>query len=154
MVDEIDSKILTLLQKDGKMTFKEIANELDLTTTPVYERIKKMEKNGVIQSYKAIVDRRKLGLQLLVFCNVSLKEHQASFLDNFENDIVNFPEVISCYHIAGMYDYLIQLTVKDMDEYQVFISKKIANINNIAKVQSSFVMTEVKTNQDLPTSVI
>ncbi|MBG16563.1 MAG: AsnC family transcriptional regulator [Crocinitomicaceae bacterium] len=154
MVDEIDSKILTLLQKDGKMTFKEIANELDLTTTPVYERIKKMEKNGVIQSYKAIVDRRKLGLQLLVFCNVSLKEHQASFLENFENDIVNFPEVISCYHIAGMYDYLIQLTVKDMDEYQVFISKKIANINNIAKVQSSFVMTEVKTNQDLPTSVI
>ena len=154
MVDEIASKILTLLQKDGKMTFKEIANELDLTTTPVYERIKKMEKNGVIQSYKAIVDRRKLGLQLLVFCNVSLKEHQASFLENFENDIVNFPEVISCYHIAGMYDYLIQLTVKDMDEYQVFISKKIANINNIAKVQSSFVMTEVKTNQDLPTSVI
>tara|TARA_B100000401_G_scaffold159389_1_gene106500 strand:+ start:1315 stop:1779 length:465 start_codon:yes stop_codon:yes gene_type:complete len=154
MVDEIDSKILTLLQKDGKMTFKEIANELDLTTTPVYERIKKMEKNGVIQSYKAIVDRRKLGLQLLVFCNVSLKEHQASFLENFENDIVNFPEVISCYHIAGMYDYLIQLTVKDMDEYQVFISKKIANINNIAKVQSSFVMTEVKTNQDLPTSFI
>ena len=154
MIDEIDSKILTLLQKDGKMTFKEIANELDLTTTPVYERIKKMEKNGVIQSYKAIVDRRKLGLQLLVFCNVSLKEHQASFLENFENDIVNFPEVISCYHIAGMYDYLIQLTVKDMDEYQVFISKKIANINNIAKVQSSFVMTEVKTNQDLPTSVI
>ena len=113
-----------------------------------------MEKNGVIQSYKAIVDRRKLGLQLLVFCNVSLKEHQASFLENFENDIVNFPEVISCYHIAGMYDYLIQLTVKDMDEYQVFISKKIANINNIAKVQSSFVMTEVKTNQDLPTSFI
>ena len=154
MIDEIDSKILTLLQKDGKMTFKEIANELDLTTTPVYERIKKMEKNGVIQSYKAIVDRRKLGLQLLVFCNVSLKEHQASFLENFENDIVNFPEVISCYHIAGMYDYLIQLTVKDMDEYQVFISKKIANINNIAKVQSSFVMTEVKTNQDLPTSFI
>ena len=154
MIDEIDSKILTLLQKDGKMTFKEIANELDLTTTPVYERIKKMEKNGVIQSYKAIVDRRKLGLQLLVFCNVSLKEHQASFLENFENDIVNFPEVISCYHIAGMYDYLIQLTVKDMDEYQVFISKKIANINNIAKVQSSFVMTEVKINQDLPTSVI
>ena len=154
MIDEIDSKILTLLQKDGKMTFKEIANELDLTTTPVYERIKKMEKNGVIQSYKAIVDRRKLGLQLLVFCNVSLKEHQASFLENFENDIVNFPEVISCYHIAGMYDYLIQLTVKDMDEYQVFISKKIANINNIAKVQSSFVMTEVKTNQDLPTSII
>lgn len=154
MVDEIDNKILTLLQKDGKMTFKEIANELDLTTTPVYERIKKMEKNGVIQSYKAIVDRRKLGLQLLVFCNVSLKEHQASFLENFENDIVNFPEVISCYHIAGMYDYLIQLTVKDMDEYQVFISKKIANINNIAKVQSSFVMTEVKTNQDLPTSFI
>ena len=91
-----------------------------------------------------IIDRKKIGLQLLVFCNVSLKEHQAEYLENFENDIVNFPEVISCYHIAGMYDYLIQLSVKDMDEYQVFIAKKIANIKNIAKVQSSFVMTEVK----------
>ena len=117
MIDQIDSAILSLLQKDGKMTFKEIASELDLTTTPVYERIKKMEKNGIIQHYKAIIDRKKLGLQLLVFCNVSLKEHQASFLENFEKSIVDFPEVISCYHIAGMYDYLIQLTVKDMDEY-------------------------------------
>ena len=152
MIDEIDYSILALLQKDGKMTFKEVANELNLTTTPVYERIKKLEKSGVIQSYKAIVDRRKLGLQLLVFCNVSLKEHQAEYLENFENDIVNFPEVISCYHIAGMYDYLIKLTVKDMDEYQVFIAKKIANIKNIAKVQSSFVMTEVKPNFDIPIS--
>jgi DNA-binding Lrp family transcriptional regulator len=152
MIDEIDYSILALLQKDGKMTFKEVANELNLTTTPVYERIKKLEKSGVIQSYKAIVDRRKLGLQLLVFCNVSLKEHQAEYLENFENDIVNFPEVISCYHIAGMYDYLIKLTVRDMDEYQVFIAKKIANIKNIAKVQSSFVMTEVKPNFDIPIS--
>lgn len=152
MIDEIDYAILTILQKDGKMTFKEIANELNLTTTPIYERIKKLEKSGVIQSYKAIIDRKKLGLQLLVFCNVSLKEHQAEYLENFENDIVNFPEVISCYHIAGMYDYLIKLTVKDMDEYQVFIAKKIANIKNIAKVQSSFVMTEVKPNFDIPIS--
>ena len=147
MIDQIDCAILELLQKDGKMTYKEVAGELNLTTTPVYERIKKLEKSGVIQYYKAIIDRRKLGLQLLVFCNVSLKEHQAEYLENFENDIVNFPEVISCYHIAGMYDYLIQLTVKDMDEYQVFISKKIANIKNIAKVQSSFVMTEVKNGE-------
>jgi len=147
MIDQIDYAILELLQKDGKMTYKEVAGELNLTTTPVYERIKKLEKSGVIQYYKAIIDRRKLGLQLLVFCNVSLKEHQAEYLENFENDIVNFPEVISCYHIAGMYDYLIQLTVKDMDEYQIFISKKIANIKNIAKVQSSFVMTEVKNGE-------
>ena len=147
MIDQIDCAILELLQKDGKMTYKEVAGELNLTTTPVYERIKKLEKSGVIQYYKAIIDRRKLGLQLLVFCNVSLKEHQAEYLENFENDIVNFPEVISCYHIAGMYDYLIQLTVKDMHEYQVFISKKIANIKNIAKVQSSFVMTEVKNGE-------
>ena len=72
MIDEVDYSILALLQKDGKMTFKEVASELNLTTTPVYERIKKMEKNGVIQSYKAIVDRRKLGLQLLVFWVTSL----------------------------------------------------------------------------------
>ena len=150
MIDPTDKSILALLQKDGKITFKEIASQLNLTTTPVYERIKRLEREGYIKSYKAILDRKKIGLNLLVFCNISLKEHQASFLVQFEKDIKEFNEVIACYHIAGMYDYLIKISVQDMDVYQHFMANKLANIKNIARVQSSFVMTEVKSAVDLP----
>ena len=150
MIDPTDKSILALLQKDGKITFKEVASQLNLTTTPVYERIKRLEREGYIKSYKAILDRKKIGLNLLVFCNISLKEHQASYLSQFEKDIKKFNEVIACYHIAGMYDYLIKISVEDMDVYQYFIANKLANIKNIARVQSSFVMTEVKSAIDLP----
>ena len=150
MIDSTDKLILALLQNDGKITFKEIASQLNLTTTPVYERIKRLEREGYIKSYKAILDRKKIGLNLLVFCNISLKEHQASYLSQFEKDIKKFNEVIACYHIAGMYDYLIKISVEDMDVYQYFIANKLANIKNIARVQSSFVMTEVKSAIDLP----
>ena len=150
MIDSTDKSILDLLQKDGKITFKEIATQLNLTTSPVYERIKRLERGGYIKSYKAILDRKKIGLNLLVFCNISLKEHQATYLAKFENDIQAFDEVIACYHIAGMYDYLIQISVENMDVYQHFIATKLANIKNIARVQSSFVMTEVKSSVDLP----
>ena len=150
MIDSTDKLILALLQNDGKITFKEIASQLNLTTTPVYERIKRLERDGYIKSYKAILDRKKIGLNLLVFCNISLKEHQASYLSQFEKDIKKFNEVIACYHIAGMYDYLIKISVEDMDVYQYFIANKLANIKNIARVQSSFVITEVKSAIDLP----
>tara|TARA_B110000014_G_scaffold245481_1_gene217474 strand:+ start:611 stop:1072 length:462 start_codon:yes stop_codon:yes gene_type:complete len=150
MIDSTDKLILALLQNDGKITFKEIASQLNLTTTPVYERIKRLEREGYIKSYKAILDRKKIGLNLLAFCNISLKEHQAAYLVQFEKDIKDFNEVIACYHIAGMYDYLIKISVEDMDVYQYFIANKLANIKNIARVQSSFVMTEVKSAVDLP----
>jgi len=150
MIDSTDKSILALLQNDGKITYKEVASQLNLTTTPVYERIKRLEREGYIKSYKAILDRKKIGLNLLAFCNISLKEHQATYLVQFEKDIKDFNEVIACYHIAGMYDYLIKISVEDMDVYQHFIANKLANIKNIARVQSSFVMTEVKSAIDLP----
>ena len=150
MIDSTDKSILALLQNDGKITYKEVASQLNLTTTPVYERIKRLEREGYIKSYKAILDRKKIGLNLLAFCNISLKEHQATYLVQFEKDIKDFNEVIACYHIAGMYDYLIKISVEDMDVYQYFIANKLANIKNIARVQSSFVMTEVKSAVDLP----
>ena len=150
MIDSTDKLILALLQNDGKITYKEVASQLNLTTTPVYERIKRLEREGYIKSYKAILDRKKIGLNLLAFCNISLKEHQAAYLVQFEKDIKDFNEVIACYHIAGMYDYLIKISVEDMDVYQYFIANKLANIKNIARVQSSFVMTEVKSAVDLP----
>ena len=89
-------------------------------------------------------------MSLLVFCNISLKQHEATFISKFEKDIQQFPEIIECYHIGGMSDYLIKVVAEDMDAYQYFVAKKLATIDNIGQVQSSFVMTEVKSTADYP----
>ncbi|WP_299440721.1 Lrp/AsnC family transcriptional regulator [uncultured Aquimarina sp.] len=149
-MDKTDRSILNLLQKDGKITIKEIAERLSLTTTPIFERVKKLEREGYIKSYKAILDRKKAGLQLMVFCNVTLNLHQTDYLKKFEKDIQQFPEVVECYHVAGMFDYLIKIYAEDMESYQNFLSNKLASLENISKVQSSFVMTEVKDFSFLP----
>ncbi|MFL1895637.1 Lrp/AsnC family transcriptional regulator [Aquimarina sp. 2-A2] len=149
-MDATDKAILLLLQKNGKITIKEIAERLNLTTTPIFERVKKLEREGFITSYKAMVDRKKVNLQLIIFCNVTLNLHQTDFLKKFEKDIQQFPEVVECYHVAGMFDYLIKIYAKNMEEYQQFLSNKLASLENISKVQSSFVMTEVKTLSHLP----
>ena len=144
MLDDIDKSILQLLQEDGKITIKELAGKLSLTTTPVFERIKRLEREGFIKSYKAILDRKKVGLQLLAFCNITLDQHQSDYLEKFEEDIMKFEEVLECFHVAGMFDYLIKVTAQDMDTYQQFVSRKLASLENIGRVQSSFVMTEIK----------
>ena len=152
MIDAIDRSILRMLQQHSKMTIKEIAGKLNLTASPVFERIKRLEKEKYITSYRAVIDRKKIGLSLLVFCNISLIQHEAASIKKFEKDIQQFPEVIECYHIGGMSDYLIKVVAKDMDTYQHFVAKKLASVENIRQVQSSFVMTEVKTTADLPIS--
>jgi DNA-binding Lrp family transcriptional regulator len=152
MIDAIDRSILRMLQQHSKMTIKEIAGKLNLTASPVFERIKRLEKEKYITSYRAVIDRKKIGLSLLVFCNISLIQHEAASIKKFEKDIQQFPEVIECYHIGGMSDYLIKVVAKDMDTYQHFVAKKLASVENIRQVQSSFVMTEVKSTADLPIS--
>lgn len=144
MPDNTDLAILKLLHHDAKMTIKELSQQLNLSQTPVYERIKKLETEGYLKSYTAVLDTKKLGFTLVAYCNISLITHQRALLEKFESDIQQITEVIECYHIAGMYDYLLKVVVRDMDEYQLFLTRKLASLENIAKVQSSFVMTEVK----------
>ena len=143
-LDATDLRILDLLQRNSKWTTKEIAAQIGMTTTPVFERIKRLEKSGYVDKYIALLNREKLGLNLMAFVNVSLKEHNAVFLEKFVSSIISLPEVMECYHVAGLFDYLLKVIVKDMDEYQHFVSKKLAGLDNIGKVQSSFVMTEIK----------
>lgn len=150
MLDSTDKEILKLLQANGKYTIKEIASKLNLTSTPIFERIKRLENDGYIESYKAILNRKKFGLSLLAFCNISLKSHEANYISKFEKDILQFSEVIECYHVGGMFDYLIKVMVKDMDAYQSFVVKKLASIENLGQVQSAFVMTEVISKTNIP----
>lgn len=150
MADATDLKILKLLEQNAKLTNKEIAAELGLTITPIHERIKKLEREGFIVRYKIEINRKKVGLRLLAFCSVSLKNHQREFIDKFEQDVMHLNEVIECYHIGGMFDYLLKVLVQDMETYQKFVSNKLADLDNIGNVQSSFVMSEIKSSSALP----
>ena len=143
-LDQIDKKILSILSSNSKLGNKEIAAEIGLSITPTFERIKRLERHGVIKNYVAILDKKKIDKGLHVLCQVSLKAHNLDLLVGFEDKIVHLHEVNSCYHIAGNYDYLLSIEVKDMDEYQEFLKQKLASIPNIANVQSSFVMSTLK----------
>lgn len=143
-LDEIDLRILELLQTNSKLGNKEIAERIGLTVTPTFERIKRMERLHIIQSYTAIVNKKAIGKGLKVLCQVSLKAHNLDLLLGFEDEVVHLNEVSACYHIAGNYDYLLTIEVGDMDEYQRFLKEKLASIPNIANVQSSFVMSTLK----------
>ena len=150
MIDSTDKSILKLLQANAKLTIKEIGQRLNLSATPIFERIKRLEKTNYIHSYRATINRKKIGLSLMVFCDISLNQHEASYISKFEEDIQQFTEVIECYHIGGNFDYLIKVVAKDMDDYQYFIANKLASLDNISKVQSSFVMNEIKSTASLP----
>ena len=143
-LDAIDLQILDLLTKNGKLGNKEIAASIGLSTTPTFERIKRLERKGIIKGYTAILDKKKIGKGLKVFCQVSLKSHNAEIIDGFEGEIIHLSEVSACYHIAGDFDYSLFIEVSDMDEYQYFLKQKLANIPNIANVQTAFVMSTLK----------
>jgi Lrp/AsnC family leucine-responsive transcriptional regulator len=143
-LDSLDKKILKLLKNNAKLSSKELAAEIGLTLTPTYERVKRLENNGFIKSYTIKIDKEKIGKNLRVLCNVSLKSHALEFLNTFEEKVVKLKEISSCFHIAGNFDYLLLIEVKDMEEYSVFLKEKLASIPHIAQVQSSFVMKTLK----------
>jgi Lrp/AsnC family leucine-responsive transcriptional regulator len=149
-IDDSDRKILTLLQENAKLTTKEIADKLGLSVTPVYERIKRLEKHKYIKGYVALVDRKKVDKSLMAFLFISLKEHSQKALLSFENEILKFPKVIECYHIAGQYDFLLKILVKDMQDYHEFTFHRLATLDNIAHVQTDFVMNDLKYSTQIP----
>lgn len=139
-IDPTDEKILRILKDNADLTNKEIAAQLSMSVTPVYERIKKLKKSGAIKSIKAEIDPKALNKNLIAFCNVSLKEHAKAYLEKFEIEINQIEEIEACYHIAGHFDYLLLVLVKDMNAYHIFITQKLSAIHNIGTVESSFVM--------------
>ncbi len=143
-MDKIDKAILEILEENSKLGTKEIASQIGLTVTPTYERIKRLERDGVIKKYTIELDKKQVGKNLQVFCHVSLKEHNLELLHQFEKKIIVLPEVSACYHIAGDHDYALLIAVSDMESYEQFLRQKLATIPSIANVQSSFVMNEIR----------
>jgi len=149
-LDDTDKKILTLLQENSKINIKELALKTNLTQTPVYERIKRLEKTGVIKNYIAVLNKEKIGLKVEVFCQVTLLVHSKELINKFETAIEKMDEVIECFHVAGNYDYLLKIIVKDMKNYQNFLKNKLSVLASVGNVQSTFVMTSTKNNNVLP----
>ncbi len=144
ILDFIDKQIVNLLQQNSKANIKEIALKIGLTQTPTYERIKRLEKSGIIQKYIAVLDKEKVGLNVEVFCQVTLLVHSKELITKFENAINKIDEVIECFHVAGNYDYLLKVIVKDMKSYQLFLKNKLSVLDSVGNVQSTFVMSSTK----------
>lgn len=143
-LDALDIKLLKLLQQDSKQTNKELSLQLNLSVTAVYERIKKLEKSGIIKGYVALIDKDKVNKSLTVFCQIKLMQHAKEFVVKFEKEIVALPEVMECYHVSGEYDYLLKILVKDMAEFREFMVTKLTTLQHIGSTQSSFSISEVK----------
>lgn len=148
-LDETDVKLLNALQKDAKANTKELCDKLNLSKTPVYERMRRLEKEGVIKGYSAIIDNKKVGLPLVVFCNVSLAVHDDEHIERFKKDISGIEEIMECYSTGGFYDFLLKIVLKDLDEYNTFVFEKLTKVHGIVKMQSSFVLSEIKHKTEL-----
>jgi len=142
--DEIDKKLLEFLQQDSKQTNKELSNKLNLSVTAVYERIKKLERESVIDKYVALVRKEKVDKKFVTFCHIKLVQHSHDYVMKFEKEVANLDEVLECYHISGDYDYLLKVLVKDMQAFREFMVKKLTTINHIGSTHSMFVINEVK----------
>jgi DNA-binding Lrp family transcriptional regulator len=143
-LDGIDKKILNIIQNDCSLHKKEIADKIGLSLTATYERIKRLERTGIIEAYVAKLNKGKVGKGLIAFCSISLKTHSKSLLEIFELKIKGLDDVMECFHTTGTSDYLLKIAVADMKAYQNLLINKLSSIENVSQVQSSFVMTEVK----------
>ncbi len=142
--DRIDLAILRTLQNDAKLTTKELAAAVHLTPTPVFERLKRLERQGVIKKYVAVLDAQKLNRAFVVFCSVKLSRMNHDIALDFTRRIHEIPEVTECYNISGDFDYLLKINVQDMAQYQQILLDKLGTIESLGSLKSSFVMDEVK----------
>jgi Lrp/AsnC family leucine-responsive transcriptional regulator len=148
--NEIDLKILRAIQENCKLTIKELAAKVNLSATPVYERLHRLEAEGVISKYVALLDANKLGMGFVVFCNVKLERINKEKAEKFIESINAMPEVTECYNVSGDFDYMLKIYARNMKDYQDFIINRLGTIDNISSVESTFVMEQIKQNSGLP----
>ncbi|MBE4949219.1 MULTISPECIES: Lrp/AsnC family transcriptional regulator [Chryseobacterium] len=148
-LDDKDVQLLRLLQKNAKLTVKELAKEVNLSTSPVFERVKRLEQDGFVKRYAAVLDAEKLNRGFTVFCQIKLKIHDRSVGYDFVKEILEIEEVAECYNISGDFDFLLKVQVRDMKHYQDFVFNKLGSVDSIGSTHSTFVMAEVKNNHGL-----
>lgn len=149
-MDSIDLKILNLLQHDSTLSLNELAERVNLSSTPCWKRIKRLEQDGVIKSRVSLLDAQKLNLGVSVFVHIKTKRHDDSWLQHFSDVVGELDEVVECYRMAGEWDYLLRVVVNDIAAYDTFYKTLVRKVGELSDVSSSFSMEEVKYTTALP----
>lgn len=147
--DDIDKKILNILQEDGRITNTKLAKEIGISPPSMLERVKRLENSGVIDKFVALVDKEKTGFGLLVLIMVSLSLHQIASLENVKNSLIELDEVLECYQVSGDVDFLLKVATKDMNSYKDFVNNKLSGIDGIQNIKTSFVLDTMKSTTKL-----
>lgn len=149
-LDNIDVRLLNLLQENSKLTTKELAARVNLSSTPVFERIKHLEENGFIKKYTALLNPEKIQKGFCVFCDIKLKKHSKEYILNFTSAVKNIEEITECYNVSGDYDFMLKIYVENMSHYQTFVQNKLGTMDSVGSLHSRFVMKEVKQTYSIP----
>jgi len=151
-LDSIDKKIIHLLQENGRITNNELANRIGLTTTPTLERVKRLEREGVIKGYTAWIDRELIGKGLTVFCSIKLSVHKLGKINEFKNSMDGLSEVLACYNTTGEYDYLLHVVVSDTREYEHFLREKLTQVPGVERIYTGIVLSVLKEQSKIDVS--
>ena len=149
-LDAIDRKILRALQANGKISIGELAEKVGLSPSPCARRVRLLEKTGIVKGYAAIVDQKKVGLPISAFASIKLERQREEDLDRFEEAVSRWPEVLDCYLMTGQRDYLMRIVVANLDAYERFIKDKLTRLENVASIETSFALGQVKRSEALP----
>lgn len=145
-IDEVDVKILNLLQENAKLSAKELSDRISLSQTPIYERVKKLEAKGVIKAYVALLSTDMLDKTFLVFLNITIKDHSSKEREQFLEAVKDLPEINEFYHTSGAYDFMLKARFENVKEYREFLVEKVSIIPNISDIDSQIVLEEIKTS--------
>jgi len=149
-IDKIDRSILRLLQGNARLTIQEIGRQINLSKTPVHERIKQLERAGVIDRYVTIVDKKKVGNGVMVYCQVTLDKQTRDTFADYEAAVRDLPEVLECNRVSGTFDYLLKIVSRDMETYNRFYQDRLSVIAGTLHISSFFVMAEIKNSTIVP----
>ena len=150
MLDKVDKSLLRALQADGRLSNVELARKISLSPPAAHARLRRLEKDGYIRQYTAVVDREKAGYDLLCFIHISLQMHQVTQVEKFREATRKMPEVLECHHITGEYDYLLKVVLRNRKDLERFVVDKLTPIPGVARIHTSLVFTEVKSTMALP----
>ncbi|WP_086478874.1 Lrp/AsnC family transcriptional regulator [Oceanospirillum sanctuarii] len=149
-LDETDRKILALLQQDGRLTNAKLAEQLNLSETPCWRRLKRLESEGYIEGYQARLNRHKLGLGVIGFAQVTFGDHSGQAPIDFEHKMAQMPEILSCHNVSGDCDYILQIVADDLESYGDFVRDKLRILPGISSIRSSLSLREVKAGVRMP----
>ncbi|KQV80619.1 AsnC family transcriptional regulator [Massilia sp. Root351] len=153
-LDKLDRKILRILQEDGRISMKDLSEQVGLSITPAIERVKRMERDGVITGYHARIDPPALGAKLLVFVEITLNTKSASMFEQFRREVLRIPEVQECHLVSGDFDYLIKARIHEMAEYRKLLGEMLLQLPGAAQSKSYVVMEEIKETLFLSTEAV